>query len=69
MSNAITGRPSRAERITSAFPDAIRLTGISRSGLYELMKSRELELVKVGVPRWRWSGAFAASMPARVREP
>jgi excisionase family DNA binding protein len=33
--------------ITVRVPDAVRLTGLSRSRLYELMRSGELEYVKV----------------------
>jgi excisionase family DNA binding protein len=29
-------------------PEAVRLTGLSRSRLYELMKSGEIEFAKVG---------------------
>ena len=37
-----------AEPISVRIPEACRLTGLSRSRLYELMKSREIEFVKVG---------------------
>ena len=37
-----------AEPISVRIPDAARLTGLSRSRLYELMKSGEIEFVKVG---------------------
>ena len=37
-----------AEPITVRIPEACRLTGLSRSRLYELMKSRDIEFVKVG---------------------
>lgn len=41
-------RPPVAEPISVRVPDACRLTGLSRSRLYELMKSGEVEYVKVG---------------------
>lgn len=34
--------------ISVRIPEARRLTGLSRSRLYELMKSRDIEFVKVG---------------------
>lgn len=37
-----------AEPISVRIPEACRLTGLSRSRLYELMKSRDIEFVKVG---------------------
>ena len=36
------------EPISVRIPEAVRLTGMSRSRLYELMKAREIEFVKVG---------------------
>lgn len=36
------------EPISVRVPEAIRLTGLSRSRLYELMKSGDVEFVKVG---------------------
>lgn len=36
------------EPISVRIPTAVRMTGLSRSRLYELMKSGELEFVKVG---------------------
>lgn len=42
------GRQPVAEPISVRIPDAARLTGLSRSRLYELMKSGEIEFVKVG---------------------
>jgi len=36
------------EPISVRIPEACRLTGLSRSRLYELMKSRDIEFVKVG---------------------
>lgn len=39
---------SAAEPISVRIPEACRLTGLSRSRLYELMKSRDVEFVKVG---------------------
>ena len=40
-----TGR-ARADRVK--IPEAVRLTGLSRSRIYELMKSGEIEFAKVG---------------------
>lgn len=37
-----------AQQISVRIPEACRLTGLSRSRLYELMKSRDIEYVKVG---------------------
>jgi excisionase family DNA binding protein len=36
------------EPISVRIPEAVRLTGLSRSRLYELMKGQEIEYVKVG---------------------
>ena len=36
------------EPITVRIPEAIRITGMSRSRIYELMQAREIEYVKVG---------------------
>jgi excisionase family DNA binding protein len=36
------------EPISVKIPEAVRLTGLSRSRLYELMKSGEIEFAKVG---------------------
>lgn len=36
------------EPISVKIPEACRLTGLSRSRVYELMKSRDIEFVKVG---------------------
>jgi excisionase family DNA binding protein len=41
-------RHSWMEPISVRIPEAVRLTGLSRSRLYELMKSKEIEFVKVG---------------------
>ena len=38
----------RPEPISVRIPEAVRLTGLSRSRLYELMGSGEIEFVKVG---------------------
>lgn len=37
-----------AQPISVRIPEAVRLTGLSRSRLYELMKSGDIEFVKVG---------------------
>ena len=36
------------EPISVKIPEAVRLTGLSRSRIYELMKSGEIEFAKVG---------------------
>ncbi|HEX2526960.1 MAG TPA: helix-turn-helix domain-containing protein [Geminicoccus sp.] len=41
----------RHEPISVRVPDAARITGISRSVLYELIKTNELETVKIGRAR------------------
>jgi excisionase family DNA binding protein len=38
----------RLEPISVKIPEAVRLTGMSRSRIYELMKSGEIEYAKVG---------------------
>lgn len=40
--------PIASQPITVRIPGAVRMTGLSRSRLYELMKSGELEYAKVG---------------------
>lgn len=43
------GRPAPAlEPLTVRIAEAVRLTGISRSRIYELMQAREIEHIKVG---------------------
>ena len=37
-----------AEPISVKIPDAVRITGLSRSRIYELMKSGEIQYAKVG---------------------
>ncbi|HEX2528528.1 MAG TPA: helix-turn-helix domain-containing protein [Geminicoccus sp.] len=39
---------SRADPISVRIPDAVRMTGISRSVLYELIKQNQLETIKIG---------------------
>lgn len=39
---------ARAEPISVRIPEAVRLTGLSRSRLYELMGSGDIEFAKVG---------------------
>ena len=43
----MTDRPS-LEPISVKIPEAVRLTGLSRSRIYELMKSGDIEFAKVG---------------------
>lgn len=40
--------PDIPEPISVRIPEAVRLTGLSRSRIYELMKSGSIEHVKVG---------------------
>ena len=48
----MTGSPMHPapspEPISVRIPEAVRMTGLSRSRLYELMKSGDIEFVKVG---------------------
>lgn len=37
-----------ADPISVKIPEAVRLTGLSRSRIYELMKSGDIEFAKVG---------------------
>jgi excisionase family DNA binding protein len=39
---------SPAEPISVRIPEAVRLTGLSRSRIYELMRSGDIEFAKVG---------------------
>lgn len=39
---------ARAERISVRIPDAVRMTGLSRSRIYELLRSGDIEFAKVG---------------------
>lgn len=47
MSAPESGSPA-AEPISVRVPEAVRLTGLSRSRIYELMKSGDIKLAKVG---------------------
>lgn len=38
----------RAEPISVRIPEAVRLTGLSRSRIYELMRSGDIQFAKVG---------------------
>jgi len=42
------GKIAVAEPISVKVPEAVRLTGLSRSRIYELMKSGDIEFAKVG---------------------
>jgi excisionase family DNA binding protein len=57
--------------ISVRIPDAVRLTGLSRSRLYELMRSGEIEYVKVRgstlIP-YEALRAFIAQLRVSVRE-
>lgn len=39
---------ARPERISVRIPDAVRMTGLSRSRIYELLRSGDIEFAKVG---------------------
>lgn len=43
-----TPRSNGAEPLAVRIPDAVRMTGIGRSKLYELIASGDLETVKIG---------------------
>jgi hypothetical protein len=47
MSAAKAESPT-AEPISVRIPDAVRMTGLSRSRIYELMRSGDIEFAKVG---------------------
>jgi hypothetical protein len=42
------GGPASIEPISVRIPEAVRLTGMSRSRIYELMRSGDVEFAKVG---------------------
>jgi hypothetical protein len=42
------GGPTSIEPISVRIPEAVRLTGMSRSRIYELMRSGDVEFAKVG---------------------
>jgi excisionase family DNA binding protein len=41
-------REDLMEPISVRIPEAVRITGVSRSKLYELIKTRDIEVVKLG---------------------
>ncbi len=43
-----TTRTNGAEPLAVRIPDAVRMTGIGRSKLYQLIASGELETIKIG---------------------
>lgn len=45
---ALTPRGESTDPISVRIPDAVRLTGLSRSRIYELMRSGDIEFAKVG---------------------
>jgi hypothetical protein len=47
-SKATAGSSARFDPITVRIPVAVRMTGIGRSKLYELIKAGDVEVVKVG---------------------
>lgn len=48
MSSPSRPEPAKAEPISVRIPEAVRMTGLSRSRLYELMKTGDIEFAKVG---------------------
>ena len=48
MSSSSRPEPALAEPISVRIPEAVRMTGLSRSRLYELMKTGDIEFAKVG---------------------
>ena len=55
------------EPITVRIPDAVRLTGMSRSRIYELMKAGSLEYVKVGSSTLILFGSLRAFVEGKRR--
>ena len=55
------------EPISVRVPEAVRLTGLSRSRLYELMKSGEIEFVKVGCSTLILVGSLRRFIESRRR--
>ncbi len=43
-----TERTNGAEPLAVRIPDAVRMTGLSRSKLYQLISSGDLETIKIG---------------------
>lgn len=48
MTNEEVAAKRRMEPISVKIPEAVRLSGLSRSRIYELMKSGDIEFAKVG---------------------
>jgi hypothetical protein len=48
MTNEEAATKQRMEPISVKIPEAVRLTGLSRSRIYELMRSGDIEYAKVG---------------------
>ena len=48
MARAPVPEVAKVEPISLRIPEAVRLTGLSRSRIYELMKSGEIAYAKVG---------------------
>lgn len=48
MRNEEVAAKQRMEPISIKVPEAVRVSGLSRSRIYELMKSGDLEFAKVG---------------------
>ncbi len=48
MRDCSKGRTGPIEPISVRVPDAVRITGLSPSRIYELMNSGDIEFVKVG---------------------
>lgn len=60
---------SSGNPICVRIPDAARLTGLSRSRLYELMKSGEIEFIKVGASTLIPYDGLCAFIERHRREP
>jgi excisionase family DNA binding protein len=56
---------SAAEPISVKIPEAVRLTGLSRSRLYELMRSGDIEFAKVGSSTLILIGSLRAFIHSR----
>ncbi len=43
-----SARSARSEPISVRIPDAVRMTGLSRTKIYQLITSGEIEVAKIG---------------------
>lgn len=59
----------RAEPISIKIPEAVSMTGLSRSRIYELMKSGDIQYAKVGSSTLILVDGLRAFLLSRRREP